>query len=188
MTENATEPTVPDVAPGMLNTFGLMLMWLFGATVIVVVVIAVPLGVAFAREAELPILAFVALSGALGGFISSLSRLYALRELPALLLHKDFQLIQNRYVAMYSLIPPLVGIVGAVVVYVAVAGGLIQGDLFAKFRCGASSGNCDSGLGGLLLYGPEGVKDYAKVLVWGFISGFSERFFPGVLETLSKQR
>lgn len=187
MDEHGSQPESPEITSEMLNAYGLMLMWLFFATIIFVLVIAVPLSVVFWLESDLPILAFVALSGALGAFISSLSRLYGLKELPALLLQKNLQVIQNRYVALYSLIPPLVGIVAAVVVYVAVVAGLVRGDLFADFKCYAENGDCDFGLGGLLQYGPAAVSDYANVLVWGFISGFSERFFPGVLESLSKQ-
>ncbi len=142
--------------------------------------------ISFLGRGDLPVLAFVALSGALGGFVSSLSRLYSLRELPALLMKKSLHSMQNKFVAMYSLIPPLIGAIGGVVVYVAVAGGLIQGDLFAKFKCFNQGGNCDS-FGGLLMFGPSAVTDYAKVLVWGFISGFSERFFPGVIESLARQ-
>lgn len=188
MLDNVTPPGKPrpDITPEMLNAYGLMLTWLFVATIVVALAIAIPVSIAYLMGKDLPILAFVALGGALGGFISSLSRLYALKELPALLLDRYFQLIQNRYVAMYSLIPPLVGIVGAVVVYVAIAGGLLQGDLFPKFTCYAKQSGCDS-LGGLLQYGPETVRDHAKSLVWGFLSGFSERFFPGAIESLSRQ-
>jgi hypothetical protein len=181
-----TPPSEQSIPAEALNAFGLMLTWLFASTIGVVLFIAAILLIAHFRQGDLPILAFVALSGALGGFVSSLSRLYSLKELPALLMKKDFHSMRNRFVAMYSLIPPLIGAIGAVVVYVVVAGGLIQGELFAKFECFKGEGNCDS-FGGLLMFGPSTVTDYAKVLVWGFISGFSERFFPGVMESLAKQ-
>jgi hypothetical protein len=131
MSEDSQLPP-SEITPEMLNAYGLMLMWLFGATLIIMLAIAIPLVVAFATNAEPSILAFVALSGALGGFISSLGRLYGLRELPALLLERNLRLIQNRYVAMYALIPPLVGVVGSVVVYVSIAGGAVGWRLLPK--------------------------------------------------------
>ena len=177
-----------DITAEMLSAYGTMLTWLFLATVGIIFLISVPTAIAYIRDSRPYIGVYVALSGALGGFISSLSRLYALREMPALLLHPNFKLIQNKYVAMYALVPPLIGIVAAVVVYLAVAAELIQGDLFAKFACSESKVVCDSGLSGLLHYGPQFVQDYAKVLVWGFISGFSERFFPDAIEGLANQK
>lgn len=180
-------PADTNVTVEMLSTYGTMLTWLFFATVGIVMLISIPTAYAYIRGLQPYIVVYVALSGALGGFISSLSRLYSLRELPALLLHPNFKIIQNRYVAMYALVPPLIGIVAAVVIYLAVAAGLIQGDLFAKFDCSNGKSTCDAGLSGLLYYGPKSVQDYAKVLVWGFISGFSERFFPDAIEGLAKQ-
>jgi hypothetical protein len=172
----------------MLKVYGQMLTWLFGATVLVVLAVSIILVLAFyIIHFDPPILAFIALSGALGGFISSLSRLYGLNNLPALLVQIDFKVIPNRYVAMYSLIPPVVGIVGAVVVYIAIAGGIVSGSLFASFGCHEKGGDCNNGILGLLYYGPDGVEEVAKALVWGFISGFSERFFPGLIENLSNQ-
>jgi len=172
----------------MLNAYGLMLTWQFHSTLLVAAVVAIPLLISNYLDLRLPVLPFVSLSGALGAFISSLSRLYGLTELPALLLHGKFHQMKNRYVVMYSLVPPLIGVVASVAIYVAIAAGLIQGDLFAKFKCFSPDGDCNTGIAGLLAYGPETAKDCAKTLVWGFVSGFSERFFPGVIEGLAKQK
>lgn len=186
----AGEPksTETGITAEMLSAYGTMLTWLFVATVSIVLLISIPTGIAYYLHWQPYIMVYVVLSGALGGFISSLSRLYSLRELPALLLNPNFRIIRNRYVAMYALVPPLVGIVAAAVIYLAMAAGLLQGDLFASFECLKGKNQCNGGLSGLLDFGPETVRDQAKVLVWGFISGFSERFFPGVIEGLAKQK
>lgn len=185
---NDPRPTEPNITVEMLSAYGTMLTWLFIATVGIVLLLSIPTGIAYYNGWQPYIMVYVVFSGALGGFISSLSRLYALRELPALLLDPNFKVIQNRYVAMYALVPPLIGIVAAAVVYVAVAAGLVQGDLFAKFDCTKGEGQCDGGIAGLMDFGPKTVRDNAKVLVWGFISGFSERFFPDAIGGLAKQK
>jgi hypothetical protein len=86
------------------------------------------------------------------------------------------------------LVPPLIGIVAAAAVYLAVAAGYLRGDLFAAFECYKGENQCDGGLAGLMDYGPKSVRDHAKVLVFGFISGFSERFFPGLIEGLAQKK
>lgn len=171
----------------MLSAYGTMLLWLFIATFLLIALLSIPTVLAYQLKWKTYTMIYVVLAGALGGFISSLSRLYSLRELPALLLDPNLKLIRNGYVAMYALVPPLIGIVAAAVIYLAVAAGLVQGDLFAKFACAHGENQCDAGLGGLMDFGPATVRDNAKVLVWGFISGFSERLFPSVIEGLGKQ-
>lgn len=183
---DAPKSNEPQVTAEMLSAFGTMLTWLFIATVGMMLILAIPAGIAYSFGWHPSIMVYVVLSGALGGFVSSLSRIYSLRELPALLVHPDFKLIRNRYVAMYALIPPLIGIVASAFIYIAVAAGIIDGDLFANFHC--LDVDCNNGLSGLMNYGPETVRDYAKVLIWGFASGFSERFFPGVIDSLTQQK
>lgn len=176
------------ISAEMLSAYGTMLRWLFIATVIIVLLLSLPAAIAYYKGWKPYVMVYVVLSGALGGFISSLSRLYSLRELPALLLHPNFKVIQNRYVAMYALVPPLIGIVAAAAVYLAVAAGYLRGDLFALFECYKGENQCDGGLAGLMDFGPKTVRDHAKVLVLGFVSGFSERFFPGVIEGLAQKK
>ena len=54
-------------------------------------------------------------------------------------------------------------------------GGLVQGSLFPTFG--------DSGLRWIALR--FSVEDWAKLLVWSFIAGFSERLVPEILNNLS---
>lgn len=174
-------------AKALLNSYGLMLTWLFVMAISVSALIALSAFAYWKSAQSPPFLPFIALSGALGGFISALSRLYGLKDLPALLLQENVRLVKNLHVAMYALIPPVVGMVGAVVLYIAVAAQLLDGELFQNFTCLDENGRCPTGMYGLMQYGPEGVTDYAKALVWAFICGFSERFFPSVMEALSRR-
>jgi hypothetical protein len=36
-------------------------------------------------------------------------------------------------------------------------------------------------------FGPGGVADYAKIIVWSFVAGFAERFVPDFLDRLVNQ-
>jgi hypothetical protein len=182
------EPKREPPTDEMLAAYGTMLGWLFIATALLVLLIIIPTWLIYVNQWTPYTMLYVVLCGALGGFVSSLSRLYGLRELPALLVTPGFKAVRNRYVAMYALIPPLLGIVGAAVIYMAMAGGLLEGDMFPKFKCALGEGKCDTGIKGLFEYSPASVKDSAKALVWGVVAGFSERFFPGVLDSLAQQK
>jgi hypothetical protein len=142
----------------MLNAYAQMLACLFVATLLLIVIIGAAMITADYLKVPFPVLAIVALCGAMGAFVSALSRLYSLKDLPELLLQQGFHGMKNLYVFVYSLVPPVVGVISAVVLYGAVLAGLIQGDLFPKFACGADAGDCASFVG-LLHYGPVGATD-----------------------------
>ena len=175
----AASPPPPATA-ALLDAYRQVLAVLFLSSLVLLALLAVPLIIAEYKKIPLPILAFVALSGALGAFFSALTRLYSLENLPAALIRPGFTL-GNWHLFLYALIPSITGIIGAVFLYVTIAAGIVDGDLFQKFKCDASA--CD-GLTGLLSYSPASVKDYAKALVWGFIAGFSERLVPDALSRL----
>lgn len=92
-----------------------------------------------------PLLATVMLTGALGAFFSALTRLYSFNELPRVLIERKLTL-PTIQLLMYSLIPPVVGAIAALVLYMAFAGNLITGDLFPHFACNEASAtpsSCD---------------------------------------------
>jgi hypothetical protein len=191
------------MAADIFEAYRTMLVSLFLSTIILVIIMAVLLvwadsaikkSVPAAADASipiasvnLPILAFVAMAGALGAFFSALSRLYSLNDLPAALMHPDLRRLRNKYLLMYSLIPPLTGIIGAVVLYVMVAGNLLDGDLFAHFECSLGKDQCGKQFINLLSWAPDQAKDYAKALVWGFVAGFSERLVPDAIGRLGEK-
>lgn len=177
---------------GLVEAYRRLLTSYFLSTLAVVLIISVPTFIYYLDskeigpdELEFPLLILIALAGALGAFFSALMRLYKLENLPAVLLDVEFRRMRNWYLVMYSLIPPIIGMIGAVVFHVVIAAGLIEGAAFQKFSCRLPQG-CDS-FKGLLNYYPAGVQDYAKCLVWGFIAGFSERLVPDALGRMSKQ-
>jgi hypothetical protein len=62
------------------------------------------------------------------------------------------------------------GGVFAILLWLLMYGGLIEGDLFPEFGSDAI---------------PEGAKDWAKLLIWSFIAGFAERLVPSALDRLA---
>jgi hypothetical protein len=131
-----------------------------------------------------PLIAIVMVTGALGAFFSALTRLYSFDALPKVVQDESLSL-PPIHMIMYTLIPALIGAIAALVLYLAIAGKLIAGELFPKIDCSVKD-SCHS-LGSLLSTdGPIDAADFAKVIVWSFIAGFAERLVPSTLNALSK--
>lgn len=96
------------------------------------------------------ILAFVCFSGLLGGFFSATMRLHA----------KEYEPGSDAYFGMYVFTKPLIGAVGAVVIFLLFQAGLFNAEIFKEI-----SGN--------------GSLDRTAVFGFSFLAGFSERIvFP----------
>ncbi len=187
-TETPPPPKTNDAFPKeQLDAHRAMVLWLFVTTLIAVVALACVLALAdptLARESPHKwhsTLLLAALAGALGGFVSCLRRLYAFEDIfprkQYVVLFKKLDL----YLIAYSTIPPLVGIIAASAVYCVFAGGMLKGPMFPDFTCAPGGNDCKTLQDFLGYWRPCEATDYAKAIVWGFISGFSERFFVDIL-------
>ena len=117
-----------------------------------------------------PMAAFVV--GVIGGFVGLQRRLKALSE-------DDLTLLANSWVSVS--LSPLVGGILAVVTYVLFVSGLLAGDLFPKFVPDAQPATGSlKGLAVIFAVHGEAV-DYAKMLFWCFVAGFSERFATDII-------
>ena len=76
-----------------------------------------------------------------------------------------------------------IGTVAAGVIYLLGAGALLAGDLFAKFPTEVETAVGTSIMRDLFVVGTANPWEFAKLLFWAFVAGFSERFF---LETVSR--
>ncbi len=126
-----------------------------------------------------PIAAFSA--GIIGGFVGLQRRLKIMSE-------DDLTLLANSWV--YVCLSPLVGGILAVVLYVLFISTLISGDLFPKFIPDAvpkltpdTKELCievKKGFSDIFAVHGESV-DYAKMMFWSFVAGFSERFVTDII-------
>lgn len=169
-----------------IDAHRLMVMWLFISTLFISFgFLAFVLYFELTGRGHVTIMIAVIVAGAGGGFVSSLRRLYSFQDIfPR---HEYVQLFRkmNFYVVAYSLVPAVVGMIGAVMVYLVFAAGLLKGDLFPEFHC--ATGQCNDFHGFVANWSPNGAAANAKAIVWGFIAGFSERFVPDILNRLGSE-
>lgn len=114
----------------------------------------------------------VLLVGAIGGFVSIQRRIKTLGK-------EDLSLIAGSI--NYLLLAPFVGGILALTLYLMFLSGLVSGDLFPKFKPPDPGNSSASGLLSLFEYAGEKPTDYAKLLFWSFIGGYSERFVVDII-------
>lgn len=118
--------------------------------------------------ARVALLCFVGIAGAFGAFVSALNRIQQLRISQELSRHS----LVIRSAASQLKWSPITGVIFAVVLSLLFLGGLIQGGLFPN-----TSGAAGNEWTGMLYVHLA----FAKLMIWSFIAGFSERFVPDLL-------
>jgi hypothetical protein len=118
--------------------------------------------------------------GFLGAFMS---RLVAFQNTAPSLSVDD---MENGYSWQFLMVRLLVGGLSSVILYFVISGRLIGGELFPTPDDGASGGfgslwTVHNGAG-MPYEGPS--ANFAKLIIWCFIAGFSERFLPDSLSAL----
>lgn len=118
------------------------------------------------------------------GFLGAyLSRLIAFQNTAVTLSVDD---LENGYSWHFLMVRLLVGGLSSVILYFVISGHLIGGELFPAPTDGATGGFGDlwtTHPNALMPYeGPS--ANFAKLIVWCFIAGFSERFLPDSLSAL----
>jgi hypothetical protein len=178
-----------DVQVRILAAYKKMLGWQFGGTVLLAGGTAVVLIVCYVYgRVSPPLLVLVMLAGMIGAFFSALMRLYSVDQASIALISPTVQQLGGPYLMMYSLVPPVIGAIAAVVLYLVFIGKLLEGALFPSISC-VPDQVCASLMDIMNYYWPTKPEDYGKALVWSFAAGFSERLVPDMLQGLvSKQQ
>jgi hypothetical protein len=130
----------------------------------------------------------VLITGILGGFIGLQRRLKAME-------HDDLLLLARSWV--YVLLSPLVGGILSLLLFILFISGLVEGDLFPKFaadalsidggnlfpQCATDASGSDAGdsLMKLVQIHAVGYEDYAKLVFWCFLAGYSEKFVTNII-------
>ena len=127
------------------------------------------------RIVTLPV---ILLFGALGAFISLQRRLKDFSE-------EDLTLFRESIA--YTLLAPVAGAVMAGILYLLLISGLLGGQLFPEINADTPAANSASGITKLFQAEAKGAVDYAKLLFWCFVAGFSERFVTDIIGRFSDQ-
>jgi hypothetical protein len=130
-----------------------------------------------------PLLVLIMLAGMLGAFFSALTRLYNVDQASVALITPTVRDLGGFYMMMYSFVPPVIGAIAAVVLYLVFVGKLVGGGIFPQIGC-LPNMSCLSLSDLMNNYWPVQPEDYGKALVWAFAAGFSERLVPDLLQSL----
>jgi len=156
---------------------------LVGVAVVVLVIIINVLGISQSRPATfLPVL-FI---GAMGGLLSMQQRYQSVpREGDPI---DNISELTQSWSRLF--LPAISGAIFALLLYMLIIGGLLQGDLFPKLPDQLSKPQPDGvGLLDLVTQArPASGSDYAKLVVWSFLAGFAERFVPDTLSRFVSRR
>lgn len=185
-------PSPPYTQEDLFRIHSRMLVALFLATIVVILVVAVPLWISRdeGKEAAIDTILLVLFAGALGAFVSALQRAHSFENLTPALLKEHAASDLSWFLYIYALIPPLIGAISAVVIYVFFQSQVVSTAIFPEFICKLPEASTPDGcneLNHFFEYGPKGMSDYAKCLVWGFAAGFSERLVPNLVAKLAEK-
>ncbi len=115
----------------------------------------------------------VLLTGILGGFIGLQRRLKEME-------HDDLLLLARSWV--YVLLSPLVGGVLALLLFILFISGLVEGDLFPRFAADAVTADDPTNtLIKLVQIHAVSYEEYAKLVFWCFLAGYSEKFVTNII-------
>ena len=128
----------------------------------------------------------VIVTGAIGGLVSMQQRVQS-ASAEGDPIHNVSELMHGWFSIFLS---PISGAVFAMVLYLIMTAGLLEGELFPKIVAFTPENSAQplDFRQFLLNTGPSTGADYAKLLVWSFIAGFAERFVPDTLSRFIEKK
>jgi xanthosine utilization system XapX-like protein len=151
-----------------LRTVSNRLVWSLAA----LVAVGVPGALLADRNGQaIPTPVAVLFVGFVGGFVGLQRRLKSLPE-------EDLTLLANSWVCIA--LSPIAGAILAELIYLLFLSQLLAGNLFPAFAPDNQSETV-SGLRAIFEVHCKTPSDYAKVLFWSFVAGFSEKFVTNII-------
>lgn len=166
----------------------LRLLSRIGISTIVILILAVALTATFALvTSQMGTMFFALLAGALGAEVSIIRRIPALKD-------ADIGALVGSWWSL--LVPLLAGSIMAGVLYLVFMAGILTGDaggglftsnLFPTFLTPPEVKDDPLSLHMVLKIRPASIQDFGKLMAWCFLSGYSERFVPSLLQSLEQR-
>ena len=178
------------INPLVLEAYKRLLGYQFAGTFALVIVLGLALWFSYwIASAKPPLLLLIMMCGMLGALFSALTRLYKVDDVAIAIISPVVASLGRTHLAIYAAVPPIVGAIASVVLYIAFAADVLQGVMFPRIACRAAGETGCADLYGILQnFVPKEPTDYCKALIWGFIAGFSERLVPDTLQMLAAKQ
>lgn len=138
-------------------------------SILVLIAAAVAIYMYGGAQGALPVWVVVMTFGMAGGYISIQRRLKVMPEDDIVLLAKSW---------LHTLLPPLAGGILATILYVLFISEIMKGHLFPGFKYEESTA---TGFSRLTAVEADKPQDYAKLIFWSFIAGYSESFVTNIV-------
>lgn len=136
-------------------------------------------------------LMFVGAAGALGGSLSTIQKVLSAKIWTESI---DQILEFQRSLMSWLFIPPVLGVLFAVSLFMLFSSELLTGSPFPKIATimphsilFEELGTPEKALAFLKHTSPVQASDFGKMIIWSFIAGFSQRFVPDALSRLAKE-
>jgi hypothetical protein len=127
----------------------------------------------FAGNVRVPTLLF--LFGNIGGYVGIHKNLGEL---------KNDELVELSGSWLGIVVPSFVGGILALLIYLLFLSGILGGDLFPKFEPDAAVRN---GFDAIFDQHAAGSSEYAKLLFWGFVAGFNQKYVVDVIDSIKNR-
>jgi hypothetical protein len=138
--------------------------------ILVLIILLIVMYTIFKQFKIVGILPIAMAFGALGSFVSLQRRIKILPDLDLRLL------VESNY---YLSLAPISGAILAGILYILFISGLLSGELFPKFESPAY--DLSEGINRLFYVTSNNPSDFAKLLFWSFVAGFSEKFVTDIV-------
>jgi hypothetical protein len=124
-------------------------------------------------------LALIFIFGNMGSYIGIHKNLVSL---------KDDEIMEMSTSWINIIVPSFVGGILAIILYLVFLSNILHGDLFPTLVPEQTKDTPQS-IGFMIIFKQhgEGIKDYAKLLIWAFIAGYNQKYVVDIIESIKSK-